>query len=57
MDESLSPSPFASPESAAVWAIEINRRISAYERGEGQASDAELSLERMREFLSAHRAH
>jgi len=57
-----SPSPphdhgqFASPEIAAAWTAEIDRRIAAYERGELQATEAVAAVERMRGFLADHRA-
>jgi Putative addiction module component len=52
---SLDHGQFASPDIAAGWTAEIDRRIAAYERGELQASDAEASSERMRGFLADHR--
>jgi hypothetical protein len=56
LDESLGSSDFASPEIAAAWTAEITRRIQAYERGEILASDADVSIERMRKHLAEHRA-
>lgn len=56
LERSLDHGQFASPEIAAAWTAEIDRRIAAYERGELQASDAETSIERMRGFLTDHRA-
>ncbi|MGE3639619.1 MAG: addiction module protein [Pirellulales bacterium] len=55
LERSLDHGQFASPEIAAAWTAEIDRRIAAYERGELQAADAELSVERMRAFLADHR--
>lgn len=45
------------PEAIAVaWSEEIDRRISAYDRGETQALDIETSNARLRDALAAHRA-
>lgn len=56
LEQSLDHGRFASPEIAAAWTAEIDRRITAYERGELRASDAEASVARMRGFLADHRA-
>jgi putative addiction module component (TIGR02574 family) len=56
LEQSLLHGGFASPEIAAAWTTEIDRRIAAYERGEIQASDADASIERMRSYLADHRA-
>lgn len=56
LERSLADGQFASPEVAAAWTAEIDRRIEAYERGELQASDAATSIERMRQSLADHRA-
>jgi len=56
LERSLQHGEFASPEIAAAWTAEIDRRIEAYDRGELQASDATASIERMRSFLADHRA-
>jgi putative addiction module component (TIGR02574 family) len=56
LEQSLHDGEFASPEIAAAWTAEIDRRIAAYERGEVQASDGDTSIERMRRYLSDHRA-
>jgi putative addiction module component (TIGR02574 family) len=55
LDQSLPHGEFASPEIAAAWSAEIDRRIAAYERGETQASDTDASIARMRRFLADHR--
>ena len=36
LEHSLTPTGFATPEIAAEWATEIERRIAAYDRGEVQ---------------------
>jgi len=56
LEQSLHDGEFASPEIAAAWTAEIDRRIAAYERGEIQASESDASIERMRRYLSDHRA-
>jgi len=56
LERSLNLGQFASPDVAAAWTAEIERRIAAYERGEHPASDADTSLARMRDFLADHRA-
>jgi hypothetical protein len=55
-ERGLSRWQLASPEIAAAWTAEIDRRIAAYERGELQASDADASIERMRASLADQRA-
>jgi hypothetical protein len=54
LEQSLNSGGFASPEIAAAWAQEIGQRVSAYERGEIQAEDADIVLPRMRRFLAEH---
>jgi putative addiction module component (TIGR02574 family) len=56
LDRSFELEKFASPEIAAAWAAEIDRRIGAYERGEVQASEADEAIVRMRSYLREHRA-
>jgi putative addiction module component (TIGR02574 family) len=55
LDQSLNQGEFASPEIAAAWTAEIDRRIAAYERGEVPALDTDTSVERMRRYLAEHR--
>lgn len=55
LEQSLSPGGFATPEIAALWTKELERRIDAYDRGELPASHLEASLESMRRHLAAHR--
>jgi putative addiction module component (TIGR02574 family) len=55
LDESLNQGEFASPEIAAAWTAEIDRRIAAYKRGDVQALDAATSVDRMRRYLAEHR--
>ncbi len=55
LEQSLDKGGFASPEIAAAWAQEIGQRVAAYDRGEIQAEDADVVLQRMRRFLADHR--
>jgi hypothetical protein len=55
LEQSLRGGEFVSPEIAA-WNEEIERRIAAFERGETKGIDADESIERLRRFLSEHRA-
>jgi putative addiction module component (TIGR02574 family) len=56
LEQSLSGGEFATPEIAAEWAAEIDRRIAAYDRGETHGVDAQTALERIRTRLAAHRS-
>jgi putative addiction module component (TIGR02574 family) len=56
IEQSLTGGEFASPEIAAAWAAEIERRIDAYDRGEIQALDAETAIQRLRRYLADRRA-
>jgi len=56
LENSLSGGAFATPEVAAEWAAEIDRRIAAYDRGETHGADAQVVLERLRARLAAHRS-
>ncbi|MCA9094566.1 MAG: addiction module protein [Planctomycetaceae bacterium] len=56
LDQSLVEEGGMSPEElAAVWTVEIDRRIAAYEAGESGAVDAETAMKEMREKLAEHR--
>lgn len=56
LEQSLTSGEFATPEIAAEWTAEIDRRIAAYDRGETVPVDARTSLERIRERLAKHRS-
>jgi hypothetical protein len=56
LEQSLGSRGFASPEIATAWNEEVDRRISAYGRGELQAEDAEVAMRRMRQYLADHRS-
>jgi putative addiction module component (TIGR02574 family) len=57
LEQSLSGDGFATPEIAAAWVEEIERRIAAYDHGDLQASGIETALERVRGQLANHRAN
>lgn len=48
LEQSLIEGDFASPEIAAAWMEEIERRASAYERGEMPAEDWRTVMGRLR---------
>lgn len=56
LEKSLSTGGFATPELAAAWSAEIDRRLSACKRGETQSTDADAALERITQRLEEHRA-
>jgi hypothetical protein len=56
LELSLSHGEFASPEIAAAWNDEIERRLAAFDRGEVQAVNADAAIEGMRRYLALHRA-
>jgi putative addiction module component (TIGR02574 family) len=56
LEESLTHEGFATPEIAAAWAAEVERRIAAYDRGELQALPGDTAIDRIRERLEQYRA-
>lgn len=56
LEQSLTSGEFATPEIAAEWAAEIDRRIAAYDRGESEGMNHKLALERIRARLDEHRS-
>jgi putative addiction module component (TIGR02574 family) len=56
LEQSLASNGFATPEIAAAWADEIERRIAAHEQGGMPAAEVETALERMRRQIAEHRA-
>ena len=48
LEQSLTTGEFSSPELAAAWGAEIERRAQAYERGETGAEDWRAVLSRLR---------
>ena len=57
LEQSLSSGGFATPEIAAAWATEIERRVTAHDRGELPAADMNAVLARLRQRLADHRAN
>lgn len=57
IEQSLSTSGFASPEIAAAWTSEIERRVQGFDRGELTTADVQGALEHIRRRLAEHRAH
>ncbi|MEX0675511.1 MAG: addiction module protein [Pirellulales bacterium] len=56
LEESLAPEGFATPEIAAAWAAEIERRVAAYDRGDLEALPGDTAIDRIRERLEQYRA-
>lgn len=56
IDQSLTKDGFATQEIAAAWMQEIERRLTAYDRGELQAVPSGVAIEKMRERLLNFRA-
>lgn len=56
LEQSLLDRTVASPEVAAVWSREIDRRIAAYDRGETVALEFDAAVEHLQHALAAHRA-
>ena len=56
LEQSLNSGEFATPELAAEWSAEIDRRLAAFDRGETQGVDVQTALERIRARLAEHRS-
>lgn len=56
LEESLDHGEFATPEIAAAWSEEIDRRIAAYKRGETKALTVEQAMNQLRRSPSERRA-
>ena len=52
LEQSLPHEGFATPEIAAAWAAEVERRMEAFERGDIKAVDADVAIERMRDQIT-----
>ncbi|HUE12690.1 MAG TPA: addiction module protein [Planctomycetaceae bacterium] len=48
LEQSLATGEFASPEIAAAWMVEIERRAKAYEQGEMPADDWRAVMSRLK---------
>jgi len=57
LEHSLSGGGFATPEIAAAWATEIERRVAAHDRGELPAGEMDAVLARLRQQLAKHRSN
>jgi putative addiction module component (TIGR02574 family) len=57
LEYSLSGGGFATPEIAAAWATEIERRVAAHERGELPAAELDAVFVRLRQRLADRRAN
>ena len=56
LEESLDHGEFATPEIAAAWSEEIDRRLAAYQRGETKAVTVDQALDHIRQSLAECRA-
>lgn len=56
LEQSLANDGFATPETAASWSAEIERRIAAFERGDLTAVEDKAALANARRRLAEHRA-
>ena len=56
IEQSLAKHGFATPEVAAAWMAEIERRLAALDRGEVHAVPAGVALNNIRRRLAAFRA-
>ena len=52
LEQSLTGGEFSTPEIAAACAMEIRKRIEAYDRGEVTAVPVDTAFERIRQFLA-----
>ncbi len=53
IEQSLKSDDFATPELAAAWMAEVERRAQAYERGEAKSEDWRTVLSRVQSRQSA----
>lgn len=56
LEESLDHGEFATPEIAAAWSEEIDRRLATYDRGETKAVTVDQALDHIRQSLAEQRA-
>lgn len=56
LEESLDHGEFATPEIAAAWSKEIDRRLGAYHRGETQAVTVDQAMNHIHHSLAEQRA-
>ena len=55
LKQTMATGHFSSPEIGEVWSNEINRRITAYDRGESSSVDFDKSLEHLKQAIAKHR--
>lgn len=55
LEQRLTEGEFVSPDIAAAWSEEIDRRLAAYDRGETQAVDFDQALDHLRQVLADRR--
>jgi len=56
LEGSLPEGEFSDPLIAEAWSREIDRRVSAYDRGETTAVEFDACLKHIRDALDAHRS-
>jgi hypothetical protein len=56
LEQSLTTGPGVTPEIAAAWSREIDRRIAAYDQGQTTSVDFDTALNHLRQALAEHRA-
>jgi len=56
LEESLNAGIFATPEIAAAWSAEVERRVEAYDRGATTADDVDVAMENIRKQLAVRQA-
>ncbi len=56
LEESLDHGEFATPEIAAAWSVEIDRRLAAYDRGETKAVTVDQAMNQLRQTLAESRS-
>jgi putative addiction module component (TIGR02574 family) len=56
LEQSLMAGPGVTPEIAAAWSQEIDRRIAAYDQGQTTSVDFDTAMDHMRQALAERRA-
>ncbi|MGA2069530.1 MAG: addiction module protein [Thermoguttaceae bacterium] len=56
LEQSLADGAFATPEIAAAWNAELERRLAAYDRGDTKAEGVGAAFEYIEQRLADHRA-
>ena len=55
LEEQLTARQFVSPDIAQMWSEEIDRRITAYDRGDVHTIEFDKSLDHLRQAIAEHR--